>query len=416
MRKLEKTLKPEAPNRLGLGVLAFGHFCVDMQTSALAVLIPLLYVTFSLDYASAAIIITTNSLSSSVIQPIFGLLSDRKSLAFLMPLGCLIASTGILLVTFVPAYWLVLVVVVISGLGSATFHPEGSRNANYVSGAKKATGLSVFFVGGSIGFAFGPILITTLFALFGKAGAFGMLLPAAVSSLVLWRLLPVFAIARQRHTAKARLSTAIPLSRGRVFYTLSLLISIISLRAMVQTGLVTFIPLYFVSRNPANHDYAAFLLTVFSLSGAVGTLLGGRLADRFERKVVLALTVALATPCLLIFLNTTGFAQVAALAIGGATLISASTLTIVMAQETLPHRVGLASGLTLGLAFGAGGLGATALGKYGDIFGLDQTMLVLALLPVPVVLLSLLLPISRPDAAEPTPAAEAEANLAKGEV
>ncbi len=410
---MEKALKPEGPDRVGLGALAFAHFCVDMQTSALAVLIPLLYVTFNLDYASAAFIVTMNSLASSVIQPLFGFLSDRKSLRIFMPIGCLIASNGILLVTFVPSYWMVLVVVLFSGLGSAGFHPEGSRNANYVSGSKKATGLSVFFVGGSLGYAVGPILITALFGLFGKAGAFGMLIPAVLSSLVLWRLLPVYAAARVRQSLKTTGSRGVSLSRGRVAYSLTLLISIISIRSMVQTGLVTFIPLYFLSLNPDNKNYGAFLLTVFSLAGAAGTLLGGRLGDLFERKVILAVSVAVATPVLLVFLNTSGFIQILALAIAGATLISASSLTVVMAQEILPNRVGLASGLTLGLAFGAGGLGTSALGKYADIFGLSQTMLLLVLLPLPVVLLSLLLPTGKPGSGKPSLKLEQEPHLAK---
>lgn len=411
---MEKALKPEGPDRVGLGALAFGHFCVDMQTSALAVLTPLLYVTYNLDYAAAAVIITVNSLASSVVQPLFGMLSDRKSLRVFLPIGCLIASTGIVLVTFAPSYWMVLLVVLFSGLGSASFHPEGTRNANYVSGSKKATGLSVFFVGGNLGFAVGPLLITMLFALFGKAGAFGMLVPAAISSLVLWRLLPVYAAAaRVRDSQKGNRSTGPTLSRGRVAYSLSLLISIISLRSMVQTGLITFIPLYFVSLNSNNHDYAAFLLTVFSLSGAAGTLVGGRLGDRFERRIILAVTVAVATPVLLVFMNTTGFVQVLALAIAGATLISASSLTVVMAQEILPHRVGLASGLTLGLAFGAGGLGTTGLGVFADNFGLSGTMLVLVFLPLPVVILSLILPSGKPGPGKTSLPVEQDLELAR---
>jgi FSR family fosmidomycin resistance protein-like MFS transporter len=182
---------------------------------------------------------------------------------------------------------------------------------------------------------------------------------------------------------------------------------------MVQTGLVTFIPLYFVTTLNTSRDYAAFLLTVFSLAGAVGTLVGGRLGDRMERKLVLAVSVAIATPALLVFLNTTGIIQIISLAIAGATLISASSLTVVMAQEILPNRVGLASGLTLGLAFGAGGLGATALGKYTDIFGLSQTMLLLVFIPLPVVILSLILPTAKPASAKSDFPVEPEAHLAK---
>jgi FSR family fosmidomycin resistance protein-like MFS transporter len=370
---------------------------VDMQTSSLAVLIPLLYVSFKLDYAAAALIITLNSLASSIIQPLFGLISDRKSLRWLLPVGCLLTALGMILVLFMPDYWLVLVVVVISGLGSAAFHPEGSRNANYVSGKQKATGLSIFFVGGNLGFTLGPIMVTVLIGLMGPGGTVFMLVPALLGTILLWYLLPLYATYAAEGQALARRAKITNVQpNSKIAGPLTLLISIISFRSMVQTGLVTFIPLYFLSLSDNNKDYAAFLLAVFLFAGAVGTLVGGRLADRIERKFLMAGSLAIVTPMLFIFLNSTGLIQVISLAITGATLISASSLTVVIAQELLPNNVGLASGLTLGLAFGTGGLGAAALGKYADFFGLSQTMLILTLLPILVVVLSLMMPSKKP--------------------
>lgn len=384
-------------NKLGLGALAFGHMVTDMQTSALAVLIPLLYVSFSLDYAGAALIITLNSVTSSLIQPIFGLISDRKSLRWFLPLGCLLTALGIALVLYMPTYWSVLLVVILGGLGSAAYHPEGSRNANYVSGDKKASGLSVFFVGGNIGYALGPIMVTALLGLMGRSGALLMIIPAAAGSILLWRLLPLYAEYAATGKSRAKAKTAAKTGPKRsVARPLSILISIITVRSMTQTGLVTFIPLYLLSLSKDNKEYSAFLLAVFLFAGAAGTLIGGRLGDIIDRKLLMAGSLAIVTPMLLIFLNSSGFVQVAALAVAGATLISASTLSVVMAQELLPNSVGLASGLTLGLAFGAGGIGASVLGKFADLVGLPQTMVVLALLPLIVVVLSLMMTDTRP--------------------
>ncbi len=382
-------------NKRGLLALAFGHMAVDMQTSSLAVIIPLLYVTYKLDYAAAALIVTLNSLTSSFIQPIFGLVSDRKPLRWLLPLGTSLTALGMLLVLFVPSYWLVLLVVIVSGLGSAAFHPEGSRNANYVSGEKKASGMSVFFVGGNLGFALGPILFTVLLGLFGTAGAFGMLVPGFIATVLLWRLMPLYARAatERGQKVKVRTTTTAPVSKGRTIRTLSIILSVISLRSMLQTGLITFIPLYFISLpGEKNKEYAAFLLAVFLFAGAIGTLSGGFLADRLGRKTVMAGSLSVVTPLLLLFLNSSGAVQVITIALAGAALIAASSLTVVMAQEAMPNSIGLASGLTLGLGFGAGGLGAAALGKYADLFGLPQTMMVLAFLPLAVVGFTLLMP------------------------
>ena len=408
-------------NRLGLGALALGHMVVDMQTSSLAIMIPLLYANFKLDYASAALIITLNSITSSFIQPIFGVLSDRKSLRWLLPLGCLVASFGIVLVLYMPSYWLVLLVVMISGLGSAAYHPEGSRNANYVSGSNKATGVSFFFVGGNLGFTLGPIFATIMLALFGQNGILALIIPGIIGSIVLWKFLPLYAeyaaVAKIQRAARLAATQGQPSERRGVVGMMSLLLSIISVRAVIQTGMITFIPLYFATLPGDNKQYAAFLLSVFLFCGAIGTLMGGRLADKFGSKAVMVGSMILVTPLMLLFLNSSGVVQVVSLGIAGAALISASSLTVVMAQATMPNNIGLASGLTLGLGFGAGGLGAAALGKLADVSGISLTMVIVAFLPILIIALSLLMPsqksrtiITKTGVAQP----QAEALIAPG--
>ncbi len=379
-------------NRVGLGALALGHLVVDMQTSSLAVMIPLLYSVYNLDYASAAIIITLNNLTSSFIQPLFGIISDRKPLRWLLPLGCIVASTGIVLVLFMPDYWLVLVAVIGSGLGSAAYHPEGSRNANYVSGAKKATGVSVFFVGGNLGYTLGPIFTTFMIGLFGKNGVLFLLGPGLIGCVLLWKMQPLLAhyadIALKNRALNSRENSRANDRKDNVLGKMSLLLGIISFRSVIQTGMVTFIPFYILTQPGGTKEYAAFLLAVFLFAGAVGTLLGGRLADKFGSKTVMIVSMIITCPMLLIFINTTGIIQLVTIAIAGSALISASSVTVVMAQATMPKSIGLASGLTLGLGFGAGGLGAAALGKFADWQGLFQTMLVISLLPIIIIFLS----------------------------
>ncbi len=386
-----------------------------MQTTSLAVMTPLLLTNFKLDYATVALVITVNNLTSYALQPFFGLASDRRSLPWLLPLGCLLSAGGMVTVLFMPSYWLVLLAVIVSGLGAAAYHPEGSRNANWVSGSQKATGMSFFFFSGNLGQAFGPITLTLLLALFGTGGAVFMLLPGLLAATLLWRLMPLYTRQASQRKAAPRLETA-PSSRSSKVRLLAILLSIISLRSMIQVGLITFIPLYFISQSAANRDYAAFLLSVFVFAAAIGTLIGGPLADRLGHKTVMVCSLSLVMPLLLIFLNSTGPLQVATLALAGTSLVSASSLTVVMAQEILPNNIGLATGLTLGLGFGAGGIGAAGLGRYADAFGLSQTMFVLTLLPIPVVLLSFFISYKpRPVQANPTPTeAEVKTKLPEG--
>ena len=148
-----------------------------------------------------------------------------------------------------------------------------------------------------------------------------------------------------------------------MIWGVTMVVVVISVRSVIQTGLITFIPLYFDFLGPNNKEYAALLLSVFVFTGAIGSLLGGSLADRFGRKTVLVASLGTVLPLLVIFLRTTGFVQILAISLAGASLIAASPLTVVMAQELLPNNIGLASGLTLGLGFGAGGVGGGHAGQ-----------------------------------------------------
>ena len=386
--------RPET-NKLPLVALAFGHLAVDIQTSGLAILIPLLHARLHLDYASAAAIVSVQYLTSSVIQPLFGLLSDRRPMRSVLPIACILAGLGTGAVLFMPSYRLVVAVVVLTGLGSALYHAAGSLQANHVSGENKATGISFFFAGGNLGYAMGPLIVVALLSLFGDRGPLGTLLPGILAAGALAAFLPYYATTGQWQARRAHLRATqarVVDSRSRVILGLGVIVLVIGLRSIIQTGLITFIPLYFAYLSPDKKAYAALLIAVFVFTGAIGTLFGGALADRFGRKPVMVVSLATVLPLLLVFLNTSGPLQVLSIALAGASLIAASSLTVIMAQELLPHNIGLASGLTLGLGFGAGGIGAAALGGIGDRYGLPTTMLVIALLPALLVLSSLLLP------------------------
>lgn len=377
-------------NWMGLALLSLGHLTVDLNPGALPALLPVLFVDLQLSYTTAAIVVTVANLTASVIQPIFGFIADRVAHRWLLPAGCFVASAGFALASQAPSYPVLLALVVASSLGVAIYHPEAARAANGFAGARKASGMALFIVGGSLGFALGPVILGALLAAYGRPGALGFAAMALVVppllALVLPRLTPPVASAPQR--AKARPGDL----AGGPRWAMALLVVVIVFRQSAHMGLATFIPLYFVNHLGQPPAVATQLLAALLFGGVVGTLAGGPIADRWGRKPVLAGTLFLSVPLLFIFLASTGFLALAVLFVTGLVMVATFSVTVVMGQELMPNRTALAAGLTVGLAIGIAGIVAALLGRVADTAGIAQTMLLIALLPLPGALLSLALP------------------------
>jgi FSR family fosmidomycin resistance protein-like MFS transporter len=378
-----------------MGVLSAGHLFTDIGQGSIPALLPFLIVRDHLSYAGASALILAATISSSVIQPLFGHLSDRRSLPWLMPLGPILGGIGVGLAGLAPSYALTFAAVVVSGIGVAAFHPEGSRFANYVSGARRSSGMSLFSVGGNIGFALGPALVTPLVLVFGLSGTLLIIIPTSLMGLMLAREMPRlkrFRVDLNRSGAHHAGADA-----WRPFVRLAL---VIALRSFVYFGFVTFIPLYFIHDLHTNRGTAGAALTVMLVGGAVGTLVGGRLADRFGRRSVLIGSM-LVLPVLIVgFLVSPPALAMAFAALAGAATIATFAVTIVMGQEFLPGRIGVASGVTIGLSIGLGGVGAPLLGVLADAHGLRSVFELMAVFPAAALLLSLTLPVRR-DGDEP---------------
>jgi len=382
--------------RLGLlFLLSFGHLVTDMMGGALPVLLPVLKSEFSLSYTQLGVIILVSNLISSVIQPVFGIWSDRKAILWLLPAGCLVAALGMAFVGFAPSYYFVLIAITLNGIGAAAYHPEGSKQAFLISGERKATAMSIYSVGGNIGHGLGPVIAVLLLSLSGRKGMAWFLVIALITAFLLNHFIP--AIQRQgdqdgyvQDETEAGVSeTAV---KKGVLYGLFLLVMIVIVRSLVHIGLTNFIPLYVEEYLHGSKEYGALLLTVFLLSGAVGTIVGGPAADWIGRKKVIVLSFLLVTPLLWLFLFSTGIWTLPLAALSGFVLISTFSVTVVYAQELIPHNVGLASGLTLGFAFGVGAIGGLAFGAAADVWGVPAVLKVICLLPIIALLLSLALP------------------------
>ncbi|HEY1590717.1 MAG TPA: MFS transporter [Solirubrobacteraceae bacterium] len=379
-------------DRRAMATLSAGHLFTDMAQGSVPALLPFLISKDHLNYAAASALVLAATISSSVIQPLFGHLSDRRSLPWLMPLGPALGGLGIALAGLAPTYALTFAAIVVSGIGVASFHPEGSRFANYVSGAKRASGMSLFSVGGNLGFALGPVLVTPLMLAFGLHGTVFVLIPTLLMAAVLVIELPRLRGFRTDVVAGRVQRSDEPEQWG----PFTVLAGVIALRSFVYFGLITFIPLYFVHVLGTGKALGNAALSAMLVGGALGTLIGGPLADRFGRRAVLIGSMALLPPLIAAFLVSGPGLAVALVAAAGAATIATFAVTIVMGQEYLPGRLGVSSGVTIGLSIGLGGVGAPLLGLLADADGLRSVFELIAVLPLAALVLTLFLPGRRP--------------------
>jgi FSR family fosmidomycin resistance protein-like MFS transporter len=371
-----------------MALLSSGHFATDFSNGALPALLPFLRDKFSLSYTAVGAVILASQASSSLIQPLFGLWSDRRGAMWLLPAGVAVAGVGIAVAADAPSYWLVLLLVLISGLGSAAYHPEGSKFAGFVSGRKRASGMSWFSIGGNLGFGVGPLATTAVVAAFGLRGGLILAIPGLVVALAL-----ITAASYLRGFAPASGTARVVHGQDDMF-AMKLLLSVIALRSVAWFGLITFVPLWEVSLGHSK-SHGNHLLALMLFAGGVGTLALGPLADRFGARTVLLVSVLATGPLVLVFVLVGGVPGMIALALTGTCVVGTFGVTMVMGQEYMPRHVGTASGLVIGLSVGLGGVAAVALGRLADMSSLRTALFVAAGAPLLASVLAFMLPPAR---------------------
>lgn len=389
-------------DRKAIAYLSGGHCATDLASGTLPALLPFFKDRFDLSYTLAALLILASTASSSLIQPVFGHLSDSRRMVWLLPAGIAVAGLGIGVGAVMPSYWLLLLFVVVSGLGIAAYHPESSKCASFAAGARRASGMSLFSVGGNIGFGLGPVLAVPLVEWLGMQGGLLIAVPTTLVAGVLLRQLPRFHELAKGSGARAARAGE---NDRRAMATL---LTVITLRSVSVYALITFVPLYEESIGHSR-AYGSHLLAAMLLTGGVGTLVAGPVADRIGKRPVLVASTALVAACTAVFVEVGGAIGAVALAAVGLCTIATYGVTTLMGQEYMPRNVGMASGLSIGLSIGLGGVAAVVLGAVADSVDLKTALWIGVAAPVLGLGLSLTLPAAGRNAAAAPEAPAAEA-------
>jgi MFS transporter, FSR family, fosmidomycin resistance protein len=364
-------------------ILSISHLCIDITGTALPAIMPFLKEALKLSYTMVGTVIMLSNVTSSIIQPCLGYFSDRMQIKWLLPISVILAYGGVSLIGLAPSYGLLLLFVILNGMGIATYHPESFKIVHYFTGTRKAMGMAYFQVGGNIGLAFGPLLVTFAMQLANLPGTLLFLIPGAVILAMLLFFLPELTLPLESGKKQEQVPEATSASdkKQSPWRSMTLLVVAVSLRSWAHMGLVTFAPFYYISFLQGDSINAGRLVFAFLIGGALGTLIGGLAADRIGHKRFFWLSMLVSTPLTLLFLNVSGIWAFVVVFIIGLVLISSFSVTVVMGQEILKDRLGMASGLMLGFCIGIGGVGAGVLGVVADAWGVLTVLGLIAIMP-----------------------------------
>lgn len=366
-------------------LLSSGHMVVDTYQGALPAVLPFIKENLGLSYTVTGIIMIVANFASSIVQPLFGLLSDKKEKAFLLPLGAFLAGAGFCFISLTQNYFLILFLVTISGLGVAAYHPEGFKTARFFTGDRTATGMSVFAVGGNTGMALGPILSLSIINYLGFSSLPLMIVPSLL--IVATILLRRKSIAIPESSKAKKTGSGVKISKEAYRAIITLICTII-MRTWTHVGIITYIPFYYINHLKGDPVFAGKAVSLFLLGGAIGTLTGAPLADRWGHKQWLRLSLFVSAALFPLIFFTDGYMLLIVMTVLGIILISSFSITVVMGQNILPGNLGIVSGLIVGFAIGAGGIGVTLLGVIADHYGAYFALKSIGILPVIALLFS----------------------------
>ncbi len=384
----------EATVFAALAAISFSHFLNDMIQSLLPAIYPLLKESFALDFGQIGLITLAFQLTASLLQPVVGIVTDRRPAPYSLAIGMGFTLVGLLLLSVAPSYHILILGAALVGMGSSVFHPESSRVARMASGGRYGLAQSIFQVGGNAGTALGPLLAALIVVPRGQASIAWFSAAALLGMLVLWnvggwyrRRLAELALPRGRAAAHHD----VHLSRARIAFAIGILAMLVFSKYFYLASITSYYTFYLIHRFSLSVQEAQIYLFVFLFAVAAGTVIGGPVGDRIGRKLVIWVSILGVLPFTLALPYANLFWTAALSIVIGVVLASAFSAIVVFAHGLLPGRIGMVSGLFFGFAFGMGGIGAALLGELADQTSIEFVYRVCSFLPA-VGLLTAFLP------------------------
>ncbi|MFD2616048.1 MFS transporter [Terrilactibacillus laevilacticus] len=367
-----------------LFIIGICHLLNDTLQSVTTAMFPILEKSMGLTFTQLGLIAFTLNMVSSVMQPVIGWYSDKRPMPFALPIGLSSSLFGILGLAFANSFITIIISVIFIGVGSAVFHPEGSRVAYMAAGSRRGLAQSIYQVGGNSGQALAPVITALILVPLGQVGAVWFTFVAALAVLFLIYIAKWYSnrlLTTQKMKLKKKVGEQRPITKS-IILALLIIIFLIFARSWYGSAISNFYTFYAIKKYGLTIAQSQSYIFAFLFMGAVGTFLGGPLADRFGKRNVILFSLLAAAPLALILPFVGPHMAFIVLAVIGLILMSSFSVMVVYAQELIPGKIGMMSGLTVGLAFGMGAIGSVALGSLIDNFGLRPTMIGISLLPL----------------------------------
>lgn len=394
-KEKHKMGNPVYPIMFAIGVC---HLFNDTLQAVIPAMFPVLELELGLTFTQLGLISFALNIVASLLQPVVGYISDKKPMPYALPLGMMSSFVGMAGLALAPQYWMILVSVIFLGLGSAVFHPEGSRVSFMAAGSKRGLSQSIYQVGGNSGQALAPLISAFILVPLGQKGAALFLVVAAVGIFLLSKIsawykkqLEAEKLSKRKRTLLSSLPT---LTKKQIGVALALLMVIIFARSFYVTNMTNFYIFHLMKNYGMTIKEGQVIIFIFLALGALGTLFGGPMADRMGRRNVIVLSMAVPIPLCLLLPYVPVWAIILLLILIGFFIMLSFSVTVVYAQELVPSKIGTMAGLTVGLAFGMGAIGAVMIGILMDYIGVYTTMIVVSTLPI-IGLVALALPKDR---------------------
>ena len=365
--------------------IAICHMLNDTLQAVIPAMLPILEKEYQFSYRQLGFIVFALNIVASLLQPIVGYMSDRKAKPFALPIGMTFSLIGMAGLALAPSYWLIILSVMLLGLGSAIFHPEGSRVSFLAAGDKRGLAQSIYQVGGNTGQALAPLISAFVLVPLGQIGAAIFVLVAAAGIALLSRISIWYKKQMEEERLgkrkKVLLTTMENLTKRKVVIALVLLMIIIFARSFYVTNITSFYIFYLIEDYGMTIQHGQLYIFLFLALGAVGTFFGGPMADRIGRKKVIVLSLVVPLPLSLMLPYAPVWGIILLLISIGFFIMLSFSVTVIYAQELVPSKIGTMAGLTVGLAFGMGAIGAVAIGSLIDVIGIYETMIITSFLP-----------------------------------